>query len=66
MNAKNLYAISTGCLRFQLLKLKRDKFNEIFLKMLKAHSMILGFPTYFGAISSAIPVGRTQGFTERR
>jgi len=31
---------------------KKDKFNEIFAKMLKADAMILGSPTYFAAISA--------------
>ncbi len=31
---------------------KKDKFNEIFSKMLKADAMILGSPTYFAAISA--------------
>ena len=32
--------------------LKKDKFNEIFLKMLKADAVILGSPTYFAAVSA--------------
>lgn len=31
---------------------KKDKFNDIFSKMLKAHAMILGSPTYFAAVSA--------------
>ncbi|MFH2047230.1 MAG: flavodoxin family protein [Pseudomonadota bacterium] len=31
---------------------KKDKFNEIYLKMLKADAMILGSPTYFAAVSA--------------
>jgi multimeric flavodoxin WrbA len=31
---------------------KKDKFNDIFSKMLKAEAMILGSPTYFAAISA--------------
>jgi multimeric flavodoxin WrbA len=31
---------------------KKDKFNEIFAKMLKADAMILGSPTYFAAVSA--------------
>lgn len=31
---------------------KKDKFNEIFSKMLKADAMILGSPTYFAAVSA--------------
>ena len=31
---------------------KKDKFNEIFSKMLKADAMILGSPTYFAALSA--------------
>jgi len=31
---------------------KKDKFNDIFSKMLKADAMILGSPTYFAAISA--------------
>jgi len=30
---------------------KKDKFNDIFSKMLKADAMILGSPTYFAAVS---------------
>jgi multimeric flavodoxin WrbA len=33
---------------------KKDVFNEIFAKMLKADAMILGSPTYFAAASAAI------------
>ena len=32
--------------------LKKDKFNDIFLKMLKADAIILGSPTYFAAVSA--------------
>ena len=32
--------------------MKKDKFNEIFAKMLKAEAMILGSPTYFAAVSA--------------
>ena len=32
--------------------LKDDNFNEIFAKMLKADTMILGSPTYFAAVSA--------------
>lgn len=32
--------------------LKKDKFNEIFEKMIKADAMILGSPTYFAAVSA--------------
>ena len=32
--------------------MKRDKFNDIFSKMLKADAMILGSPTYFAAVSA--------------
>lgn len=32
--------------------LTKDKFNEIFAKMLQADAMILGSPTYFAAISA--------------
>ena len=31
---------------------KKDEFNTIFSKMLKADAMILGSPTYFGAVSA--------------
>jgi multimeric flavodoxin WrbA len=31
---------------------KKDKFNSIFTKMLKADAMILGSPTYFAAVSA--------------
>jgi len=31
---------------------KKDKFNDIFSRMLKAHAMILGSPTYFAAVSA--------------
>jgi multimeric flavodoxin WrbA len=31
---------------------KKDKFNDIFSKMLKADAMILGSPTYFAAVSA--------------
>ncbi len=31
---------------------KKDKFNAIFAKMLKADAMILGSPTYFAAVSA--------------
>ncbi len=31
---------------------KKDKFNEIYEKMLKADAMILGSPTYFAAVSA--------------
>ena len=31
---------------------KKDEFNEIFSKMLKADAMILGSPTYFAAVSA--------------
>ena len=31
---------------------QKDKFNEVFSKMLKADAMILGSPTYFAAISA--------------
>jgi multimeric flavodoxin WrbA len=31
---------------------KKDKFNAIFSKMLKAHALILGSPTYFAAVSA--------------
>ena len=31
---------------------KKDKFNEIYAKMLRADAMILGSPTYFAAISA--------------
>jgi multimeric flavodoxin WrbA len=31
---------------------KKDKFNEIFAKMLKADAVILGSPTYFAAVSA--------------
>lgn len=31
---------------------KKDKFNEIFAKMLKSDAMILGSPTYFAAVSA--------------
>jgi multimeric flavodoxin WrbA len=31
---------------------KKDKFNEIFAKMLKADAIILGSPTYFAAVSA--------------
>lgn len=31
---------------------KKDKFNEIFAKMIKADAMILGSPTYFAAVSA--------------
>lgn len=31
---------------------KKDKFNDIFAKLLKADAMILGSPTYFAAISA--------------
>jgi multimeric flavodoxin WrbA len=31
---------------------KKDKFNEFFLKMLKADAVILGSPTYFAAVSA--------------
>ena len=31
---------------------KKDNFNEIFKKMLKADAMILGSPTYFAAVSA--------------
>ncbi len=31
---------------------KKDKFNDIFAKMLKADAMILGSPTYFAAVSA--------------
>ncbi|MBU4262741.1 MAG: flavodoxin family protein [Proteobacteria bacterium] len=31
---------------------KKDKFNEIYAKMLKADAMILGSPTYFAAVSA--------------
>ncbi|MCK5836157.1 MAG: flavodoxin family protein [Desulfobacula sp.] len=30
----------------------RDKFNEIYLKMIKADAMILGSPTYYAAVSA--------------
>ena len=39
---------------------KKDKFNEIFSKMLKAQAMILGSPTYFAAISADL-----KALTER-
>jgi multimeric flavodoxin WrbA len=32
--------------------LKKDKFNDIFAKMLKSDAIILGSPTYFAAISA--------------
>lgn len=32
--------------------MKKDKFNEIFARMLKAEAMILGSPTYFAAVSA--------------
>jgi multimeric flavodoxin WrbA len=32
--------------------LKKDKFNDIYAKMLKADAMILGSPTYFAALSA--------------
>lgn len=32
--------------------LKKDKFNEIYAKMMKADAMILGSPTYFAAVSA--------------
>jgi multimeric flavodoxin WrbA len=32
--------------------IKKDKFNDIFPKMLKANALILGSPTYFAAISA--------------
>ncbi|MCG6905016.1 MAG: flavodoxin family protein [Desulfobacteraceae bacterium] len=31
---------------------KKDKFNDVFSKMLKADAMILGSPTYFAAVSA--------------
>jgi len=31
---------------------KKDKFNEIFLKMVEADAIILGSPTYFAAVAS--------------
>ncbi len=31
---------------------KKDKFNDIFSKMLKSDAMILGSPTYFAAVSA--------------
>lgn len=31
---------------------KKDKFNDIFLKMIKADAIILGSPTYFAAVSA--------------
>jgi multimeric flavodoxin WrbA len=31
---------------------KKDKFNEIFSKMLKADAIVLGSPTYFAAVSA--------------
>ena len=31
---------------------KKDSFNDIFAKMLKAHALILGSPTYFAAVSA--------------
>ena len=31
---------------------KKDKFNDIFAKMLRADAMILGSPTYFAAVSA--------------
>ncbi len=31
---------------------KKDKFNEIFAKLLKADAMIMGSPTYFAAVSA--------------
>ena len=31
---------------------KKDKFNKVFSKMLKADAMVLGSPTYFAAISA--------------
>lgn len=31
---------------------KKDKFNDIFAKMVKADAMILGSPTYFAAVSA--------------
>jgi multimeric flavodoxin WrbA len=31
---------------------KKDKFNDVFAKMLKADAMILGSPTYFAAVSA--------------
>jgi multimeric flavodoxin WrbA len=31
---------------------KKDKFNEIYAKMVKADAMILGSPTYFAAVSA--------------
>lgn len=31
---------------------KKDKFNEIFAKMIRADAMILGSPTYFAAVSA--------------
>lgn len=31
---------------------KKDKFNEIYAKMIKADAMILGSPTYFAAVSA--------------
>lgn len=33
---------------------KKDKFNDIFAKMLKADAMVLGSPTYFAAVSAAL------------
>ena len=32
--------------------IEKDKFNEIFSKMLKADAMVLGSPTYFAAVSA--------------
>ncbi|HWR93010.1 MAG TPA: flavodoxin family protein [Desulfobacterales bacterium] len=32
--------------------LKKDTFNAVFSKMLKAHALILGSPTYFAAVSA--------------
>ena len=39
---------------------KKDKFNTIFSKMLKADAMILGSPTYFAAVSADL-----KALTER-
>jgi multimeric flavodoxin WrbA len=33
-------------------QLKKDKFNDIFSRMLKAHAINLGSPTYFAAVSA--------------
>ncbi|CAD7845927.1 MAG: hypothetical protein [Olavius algarvensis Delta 4 endosymbiont] len=39
---------------------KKDKFNDIFSKMLKADAVILGSPTYFAAVSADL-----KAFIER-